>query len=199
MTKKQAANAIIAEGGGCETVECEDCFLGFDNPELCKSGGYHADSAVLKAAKEFLKSGNVYASGYQPTRPPAGYVSTPPQNPSGDLNKWAGLANEGRKDDDNKTRMELLPFNALVKVADVLTYGAEKYGAHNWQGVSSERYVGALLRHLAAYMDGEDVDPESGRSHLAHLATNALFLLSKYKTAKKAEAYKQEIREKMSK
>jgi len=130
----------------------------------------YEENEILDAAKEFLKSGDVYAK-----------------------------APGGRKDDDGKIRMELLPFNALVGVADVLTYGSEKYGAHNWQGIDAQRYVGALLRHLAAYMEGEENDAESGRSHVAHLATNALFLLSKYETAKKAEAYENEIREKMSK
>ena len=86
--------------------------------------------------------------------------------------------NEGRKDDLNKVRLELLPWDALEEVGRILTYGAEKYGPNQWRGVAQERYIGALLRHLSAYQRGETYDPESGQLHLAHLATNALFILA---------------------
>lgn len=84
-----------------------------------------------------------------------------------------------RKDDEGKLRWSLLPWRALAKVVEVLEYGAGKYRAHAWAEVESaeDRYKEALLRHVAAYASGELVDPESGKSHLAHVACNALFLL----------------------
>ena len=87
---------------------------------------------------------------------------------------------KGKKFDSGKLRLDLLPFDALEEVAKVLMYGAEKYGAHNWREVDNakERYTSALLRHLSAIMQGEEVDPESGLKHIAHLACNALFLVS---------------------
>ena len=82
------------------------------------------------------------------------------------------------KHDSEKPRTELLPPTALVEVSKVLAHGAEKYEAHNWRQVDDrERYTGACLRHLLAHMSGEDVDPDSGLPHLAHLACNALFLV----------------------
>lgn len=68
------------------------------------------------------------------------------------------------------------------EVIDVLAYGDKKYPADdgcNWKDVkdAERRYVSALMRHLTAYMSGEKCDSESGKSHLAHLSTNALFLL----------------------
>ena len=36
----------------------------------------------------------------------------------------------------------------------------------------------ALMRHLRAHWDGESIDPETGLPHMAHAATNALFLLA---------------------
>jgi hypothetical protein len=88
----------------------------------------------------------------------------------------------GRKDDGGKTRMELLPLDALEEVARVLTHGAKKYAPGNWQKVTGarERYTGALLRHLAAWRGGETLDAESGDDmllHIAQVATNALFLV----------------------
>lgn len=85
----------------------------------------------------------------------------------------------GLRDDAGKTRMELLPFDALEAVARVLTKGAAKYAPRNWErGMSWQKCVGCLLRHLTARMMGEKLDKETGEPHLAHVATNALFLLT---------------------
>lgn len=74
--------------------------------------------------------------------------------------------------------MELLPTIPLRAIAEVLTFGAKKYDAHNWRGgIEYSRLIGAAYRHLSAYNDGEDKDPESGLSHLAHLGCCVLFLL----------------------
>src|SRR6478736_4623095 len=88
----------------------------------------------------------------------------------------------GMKYDGDKPRMDLLLSgcpNALEQVAQILTFGAKKYAAHSWQTVpqGDERYLAALLRHLTAHSKGEVNDPESGMSHLAHAACNALFIL----------------------
>lgn len=87
--------------------------------------------------------------------------------------------NSGTKYDGAKIRMDLLPFEALEAVAEVLTYGAEKYADNNWQTVENgeRRYLGAMLRHLAARERNEVCDSESGLLHAAHVATNALFIL----------------------
>jgi Domain of unknown function (DUF5664) len=82
------------------------------------------------------------------------------------------------KADDGKVRADLLPADALLHVAEVLTLGAAKYGADNWRKVDDViRYKAALMRHVLQYLSGQAVDAESGKSHLAHVACNALFLL----------------------
>jgi hypothetical protein len=83
------------------------------------------------------------------------------------------------KFDQGKTRWDLLPWECVEQVAEILTYGADKYAAEDWKVVddAESRYFSALLRHLIAYKQGEDLDNESGKLHLAHMATNALFLL----------------------
>lgn len=82
------------------------------------------------------------------------------------------------KFDQNKIRMDLLPFEALERIADIMTYGAEKYSEGGWKTVpdAQKRYNAALLRHLSAHMRGEIFDLESGRTHIDHMATNAVFL-----------------------
>ena len=87
--------------------------------------------------------------------------------------------NEGQKHDSEKIRMDLLPFEALEAVADVLTHGARKYTDNGWQTVENgeRRYLAAMLRHLAARERGEARDAGSGLLHAAHVAADALFIL----------------------
>lgn len=88
----------------------------------------------------------------------------------------------GMKYDEGKPRMDLLLVGcprALEQVSSILTFGAEKYTDNSWRTIPNgdSRYLAALLRHLTAHAKGEGVDPESGMSHLAHAACNALFIL----------------------
>lgn len=85
----------------------------------------------------------------------------------------------GKKNDEGKVRFDLLLPQFEEAVAKVLTVGAEKYGANNWQNVEDgeSRYYAALRRHINAYYMGEDNDPEDGLSHLAHAACNIMFLM----------------------
>lgn len=85
----------------------------------------------------------------------------------------------GKKYDMGKPRMSLIPNLALKEIAKVLTFGAKKYDSHNWRkGLNYSRVMDALLRHLGEFMDGEDLDPETGLSHIAHAACNVIFLLT---------------------
>jgi hypothetical protein len=85
----------------------------------------------------------------------------------------------GSKDDSGKAPWHLLPWDSVRQVVRVLAYGAEKYCAGGWKLVpdARERYFSAAERHLIAWQEGEDNDPESGLSHLAHSACSLLFLL----------------------
>ncbi len=93
------------------------------------------------------------------------------------FNEVAGIT--GRKFDQDKNTLELLPFDALEAVGRVLQHGKKKYSSNNWRGgMAWSRLLGAALRHLFAWGQGEDQDPETGESHLAHAACCVLFLLA---------------------
>lgn len=82
---------------------------------------------------------------------------------------------EGRKDDDQKLRMDLIPPETIEALAQVLTHGASRYGDRNWEtGMRWGRVFAACMRHLWAWWRGETIDPDSGYSHLYH----ALFCVS---------------------
>jgi len=78
-----------------------------------------------------------------------------------------------------KTPLGLIPPSAMEQTALVHKLGAEKYGPFNWRdtGVCASTYINAILRHLNAWRDGENLDPESGISHLAHIACSCNILL----------------------
>lgn len=82
---------------------------------------------------------------------------------------------QGRK----KCPMHLLSPSAMRETANALGSGAAKYGARNYRtaGVNATTYVAAILRHVTAWNDGEDLDPESGLSHIAHAAACCDILL----------------------
>ena len=70
-----------------------------------------------------------------------------------------------------KPPLHLVPQSANILEAIVFGHGADKYGgAYNWRVKSgrSSIYLSAAMRHLAQWLDGQDDDPESGISHLAH-------------------------------
>ena len=88
----------------------------------------------------------------------------------------------GIKHDAGKARFDLIPPKVLIDLADIYTYGAEKYEDRNWEkGMAYSRVYGAVQRHLNAYWGGQDLDEESGLPHLMHAAFG-LFALQQFAT-----------------
>lgn len=85
----------------------------------------------------------------------------------------------GMKADAGKARWDLVEFGCLDQMVDVLTDGAEKYEEDNWKLIDNpeQRYFSALMRHLSAWKQGEKIDKDDGRSHMAHVMANAMFLI----------------------
>jgi len=84
----------------------------------------------------------------------------------------------GRKFDGSKLEYGLLPPLALKATVDILTFGAVKYERDNWKIVpdAKRRYFDALQRHLWAWKEGEYIDPESRKHHLAHAMACLMFV-----------------------
>lgn len=87
------------------------------------------------------------------------------------------LSTGGVKHDIGKPRYELIAPEFLHGLAEILTFGAEKYDDRNWEkGMAWGRPFGALQRHLWAWWNGEEIDAETGKSHLHHAACCLMFL-----------------------
>lgn len=67
-----------------------------------------------------------------------------------------------------KPALSVLSMPVLYEMAAGMTEGACKYGRHNYRaiGVRASVYFDATMRHLAAWWEGQDTDPDSGLHHV---------------------------------
>ena len=93
----------------------------------------------------------------------------------------------GLKFDTKKLRWELLPLGPIRSVIKVIMLGSEKYADDNWKHVDDwrRRYYAAAMRHLTDWFEGEEIDPESGESHLSHALCCLIFLWANTEDEKK--------------
>ena len=85
------------------------------------------------------------------------------------------------KYDEGKPMYTSVPLLALEEITKVFTYGANKYAKYNYSlGSPYTRYIDAALRHINAFLKGEDID-ESGYLHLAHAAASIMVTLDNIK------------------
>ena len=79
----------------------------------------------------------------------------------------------------SKPSLALIPGSVLVETAGVFELGAKKYGPFNWRitKVEAMTYANAAMRHIMSWLDGEDTDPESAKSHLGHAVASLGIIL----------------------
>ena len=107
-------------------------------------------------------------------------ITESPAPPAKSLEKMDGKV-VATKHDGGKTDWSLLPWDAVEEIIKVLQFGAGKYSPWNWAengGFKFNRLFNSSMRHFVAWFwRREDLDPETGISHIAHLGCNVLFLL----------------------
>jgi hypothetical protein len=71
-----------------------------------------------------------------------------------------------------KAPTHLIPTGPLYEVGLAMLEGGRKYGAHNYRAVGTRAtvYYNAIRRHIDAWLEGEDIDPDSGIHHLMKAA-----------------------------
>lgn len=87
----------------------------------------------------------------------------------------------GERFNEGKLRWSLVSWRALEPMVRVLMFGEEKYSSHNWKGgLKYTEVCESLQRHMNAFLEGEDNDPESKISHVGHMMCNVMFLSYMY-------------------
>lgn len=77
---------------------------------------------------------------------------------------------------EGKLPWHLVDFRALEPMVRVLAYGMRKYSADNWKkGLSLTEIRDSFIRHMKEWNSGQEIDPESGESHIGHMMCNLLF------------------------
>jgi hypothetical protein len=99
------------------------------------------------------------------------FISRPckPDNQGEDGGRPAPPPNPKQAMGDAKIQMQLVPPSVKIALARGLVEGAVKYGEWNWrdQPIQVMTYVGSLERHMAAWIEGEEIDPDGdGKTHM---------------------------------
>lgn len=91
------------------------------------------------------------------------------------------MSGENPKDEQGRKKpdLSLVPPSSIIHEATAFMDGAQRYGPYNWRNtrVLARVYIGAIIRHFEAYLDGEDYDPKSRVHHLAYVKANCSILL----------------------
>jgi hypothetical protein len=88
---------------------------------------------------------------------------------------------QGERYNQGKLKWSLVSWVALTPLVKVLMFGAEKYAPNNWKnGLKYTEICESLQRHLNAFIEGENNDPESKLEHVGHILCNAMFLSYMY-------------------
>jgi hypothetical protein len=77
-----------------------------------------------------------------------------------------------------KAPMSTVPANVLAEVGVAMLEGASKYGRHNYRavGVRGSVYYDGTMRHIMGWWEGEDIDADSGLSHITKAIASLVVL-----------------------
>lgn len=94
------------------------------------------------------------------------------------LKDYAKLENPKEAIGQAKPSLHHVPPRVLLEVAQAMMEGSKKYGIYNYRkaGVSYSTYYSSTFRHLIAWFEGEDIDPDSGISHITKAISGLIVL-----------------------
>lgn len=77
-----------------------------------------------------------------------------------------------------KASLSCVSSPVLMELGIAMQEGACKYGRHNYRviGVRGSVYYDATMRHLMSWWEGEDIDPDSGLSHVTKAIASLVVL-----------------------
>ncbi len=146
---------ILAAGGKTGLYEDDrpvhGAFVPF-YPQLNELAGKVIDAHADKSPRHFTIADSLHGQSVPPTVLPIDVMRSAP---------W-----------------HLLPGQVMAELGLAMLEGAAKYGRHNYRsaGVRGSVYLDATIRHLFAWWSGEDIDPDSGLSHVTKAVTSLTVL-----------------------
>lgn len=77
-----------------------------------------------------------------------------------------------------KPCLSRLPMPVIFEVGLAMEEGAAKYGPFNWReaGIRTDVYTDAAFRHITQWIEGEDIDSDSGLSHITKAIASLVIL-----------------------
>lgn len=77
-----------------------------------------------------------------------------------------------------KVPFSTVPSGVIAETGLAMLEGARKYGRHNYRksGVRASVYYDAVFRHMSQWWEGEDIDPDSGLSHITKAIASLVVL-----------------------
>jgi hypothetical protein len=77
-----------------------------------------------------------------------------------------------------KVPLSAIPWRVLWRVGLAMLEGMCKYGRHNYRavGVRASVYFDGAQRHIGAWWEGEDLDPDSGFNHIDKLIADLMVM-----------------------
>jgi hypothetical protein len=155
----------------------------YDNPELQKP---KMTGEKLKELMSFNQADFLPDHELQGLLPKSSAVKVTEMIINENKKEVGSRKNEGKLD---YTLMDLESFKPMIEVLD---FGAKKYARDNWKLGGSKftllQITSSLMRHLVAFLSGQDNDDESGLSHIGHMQCNLMFLgywMQQHQKAKK--------------
>lgn len=99
--------------------------------------------------------------------------------------RWVAEGDAGSKPTNPKDAvgvlkfpMSYVPCPVLAELGIAMLEGGHKYGRHNYRavGVRASIYYDAVMRHMMTWWEGEDIDPDSGASHITKAIASLVVL-----------------------
>lgn len=87
----------------------------------------------------------------------------------------------GTKNDQEKPMLAFFPKEAMWESGKAFSAGYKKYGSWNYKnGIEITRTISAALRHIFQFLDGEDIDEETGSVHLGNAIAGLAMAIDTY-------------------
>jgi hypothetical protein len=146
----------------CPFTEEKELTVNYDNGEIVKEIDW-------KKAVEFSESDKAKENSVSDKKQDKDHVS-----PTGSLRRNNG-----------KPEISQLDPDFILDLADLMTVSAKKYGKFNWAlGQFFCTVLDSMGRHFFKLLRGEDIDEESGKHHVLHIAANCMIIYRSFKKDK---------------